>query len=1028
MHRISYSFFRRTLTVLALLLTATSSALAAERSVDFLRALQRMQYGEAGVAYLEQLSAENRLPRELKENYDLEMSICVRDSVQEAFNKTEAKKREEEYKRFAKKFIDEHPNSTEVARAREILGGSAFDNALRLIAESKFNKDKAAAAKQLEEARKALQEARPGLEKSAQGYKSRYEKLRDAPAKKGLTAREKAANEKSVLEAKLDWMEADMKAVMSVYYLAQTYADPKSGPRIEALKNAGKLFDAIYQDNRTEVNVFGVVGRFAHLYDGKCAEEMGKEDLAQDIYDEVRAGEDPNAKEASGQEKLMAQAANFSMLITLHKKGLDTYMDEAVEWLRLWDLPASGAGDNGAKKAYRKTDGYQAVSLQYVKGLIQKADKANGAEKGKLLDQARKRLREMIKTPSDSLAEAMHLNKQLKSGEGGEGESVDLASIKDLGAALTQANAAVKETDWELSLKLYSRALEFVDKMKDKEKEKEKQKISEAKEGLAQAQLNVAFARYRDNRLDEAYKLASESAQSSDSSSVLAPKAAALCVQILTNQYDAIKDNDKQKEKEEKDAVLARLTKVAAFTFKNWGDRPEADDVRIAMGRLAYQRSQVDEAIKYFEEVNPRSEKFGTVQQLAGQLHYYRYVQEKNKPEDQRDMKMADAERDKAEKQLAAALEEQRKTAAQGQALPDGLIEVQLLLADLRYNKGDYRSAAQLLQQLVDNYKAHKPQNLGKEVLKTFYLAVRSYNAAGDFAKGGAVAETLVDFGDSPEINGISVDFVRTLAEEFKIAELAAGDAKTGGDANKIEAAEAKAFSLKGNLNKLLDKMVSKENHTLKSFIYMGDTAARVGNTAVAETFYKRALDKVEKDPASAEGDVAKAVTRVRAQLVGLMQQRGQFEAGLKEIDKLIESQPKALEPKVVRARLMQGWAEQLLKEKKDPTNAKLKAAIGEWASLRNMLQRLPKKPADYYEANYYAAYDCWLEYENSNPHNVEKANDARKVLRTVMVQSPSLSGPEMVARYNQLLARIAKEIGEPVAPAATAAKAEAKG
>jgi hypothetical protein len=44
------------------------------------------------------------------------------------------------------------------------------------------------------------------------------------------------------------------------------------------------------------------------------------------------------------------------------------------------------------------------------------------------------------------------------------------------------------------------------------------------------------------------------------------------------------------------------------------------------------------------------------------------------------------------------------------------------------------------------------------------------------------------------------------------------------------------------------------------------------------------------------------------------------------------------------------------------------------------------------------------------------------------MVQSPSLSGPEMVARYNQLLARIAKEIGEPVAPAATAAKAEAKG
>ena len=72
---------------------------------------------------------------------------------------------------------------------------------------------------------------------------------------------------------------------------------------------------------------------------------------------------------------------------------------------------------------------------------------------------------------------------------------------------------------------------------------------------------------------------------------------------------------------DKKPAALEKLTKLAEFTEKNWPDRPEADDARMARGQAKLVVGQVREAIDIFERVNPKSERYPLAMYLAGQYY-----------------------------------------------------------------------------------------------------------------------------------------------------------------------------------------------------------------------------------------------------------------------------------------------------------------------------------------------------------------------------------------------------------------------
>jgi hypothetical protein len=137
---------------------------------------------------------------------------------------------------------------------------------------------------------------------------------------------------------------------------------------------------------------------------------------------------------------------------------------------------------------------------------------------------------------------------------------------------------------------------------------------------------------------------------------------------------------------------------------------------------------------------------------------------------------------------------------------------------------------------------------------------------------------------------------------------------------------------------------------------------------------------------------------------VGLLRDEGRFEEAVKQADALIASHPRALEPLVVKAQILQAWAA------KDPKH--YDDCVAQWTKIRLMLGRMPRKPPEYYEAIYNAA-ACLVEQSRAIKSS-EKALQAEQLLKSTLTLSPNLDGPENVTRYNTLLKRAQAAQGKP--------------
>jgi len=108
-------------------------------------------------------------------------------------------------------------------------------------------------------------------------------------------------------------------------------------------------------------------------------------------------------------------------------------------------------------------------------------------------------------------------------------------------------------------------------------------------------------------------------------------------------------------------------------------------------------------------------------------------------------------------------------------------------------------------------------------------------------------------------------------------------------------------------------------------------------------------------------------------------------------------------EPQRVGAADGEGTHSRSLAEK-DP--AKFDAAVGHWTMLRNRLQGMRKKPDEYYEVMYNVAKCLVREAEKSQDKAkiVDCAKKAEQVLKSPMILSPKLNGPDTVAKYKVLM------------------------
>jgi tetratricopeptide (TPR) repeat protein len=952
-------------------------ASAEEPAEEFLRAAQDRGYGEVAVEYLEWLSAQKRLPKSLAETLDLELSRSYRIAVSESFNPAEAEARLAKAQAHLDKFLKEHPNHPEVPRAMDSWGEIALDRALSRIRQAGATKDSAQKEKYFVAARPDLAEARTRFAEATARYLERFAQLRQEtsaeanPRSKASapTARKRQA-EQAVREAELDWLEARFKSAKVDYYLGLTYGDVTSPDRKQALEKAAQGFDVIFQDYRESL-----AGLHAHTWHGRAADALGNDQLALDIFDEVLATSPDGRERETGLEPLFAQVEYYRMLVLARAKGAEAVLDEAVPWLKL-------------HTNWKRFDGYQGVALEVAKAQVKQAAASGKDKKTAGVQAALTTLAEIGRVRGEHQQEAILLRR-----EHTKTAAHDPATVKTFDEAVALGEEAMESQDWSTAVADFSRAMQLGTSAKDAKR------AADVVQRMDQARYQLAASQYAAGKFDEALA-AVEAIEREHPDGPLAAQASSLAVSATLALVPRASD---------KQAALARLQAIAEHTISRWPDKAEADDARIALGQAALLRGELPAAIDVFERVNPRSQRYPAALFLAAQTHWRLYLSARTKAADGSAPGGAEQERAKTESQLRVSLEAQRKESDTGKINSRQLTETQLLLAEVLFDAGRFSDAAELAAPLVDTIRSEKPAQLDNVMLRTFLAAGRAEVASDRLADAVATTKLLIETGaDDAAVNGVLVSLVRALGDRWKMAEAATIEARTASEASAVATAAATTAECKAALGPLLDGAVARRQHSLLGMIYLADTCAQLGKTDAARELYRAILAQAEQDATFQKTNGA-ALTRIQAQLVGLLRQKGEFAEGLVQVEKLIEKYPNALEPKMEKGRLLQAWT--------DTDPARFSEAVAHWTMLRTRMAKMLKKPPEYYEVVYNAAFCLFT--ESLKKQEPEKALQAEQLLNATLVLSPKLSGPEMVAKYKELLQRTRRLQSKPATAAA---------
>ena len=950
--------------VLALLFAAggTSTLFGADYSSEFLKEARNRGYGRVMVEYLTQLKESNRLPSELKETFDIEMSKALRvAAAKDAFNLEEREKWQAESKSRLEAFVKSHPEHPEVASAQSAFGDLAVERGLAQMRQSRGTDDKAVKTKHLDEARKAFVEARPRFEDAAKRNQKQFDEMRESietlRATKGVTGAQIRRTEQQAEDMLYDWLENRFKMGLTEFQFAETFENPKDKERAKALAVAAKQFDAIYQDNRESL-----IGLTAHAWHGKAVDEAGDVGLAGEIYEEVLANapDKENLARRTGLEELFAQVFYFRALLEAKKGKKGEFEQSAPDWLKTY-------------RPWRKYDGYQGISLAYAKYLIKKAKKAPAAEKRKLNAEAAKVLRDMKPIPSEHQDDAVLALRSIANDAGAD----DAGSTTE---AMILAADAAKSAEWEAAEKFYRQALELA---KASSKSGDQKLVGEIEAAVDQVRYRLALKHYSEARFEEVLTTCGQIAQNDKSAT--GPPAAALAVQAALMMYAQAADPAA------KDKTLERLTKIGEYTVKTWPDKAEADDARIAMGQAKLVQGKFDEAIDVFDAVNSRSERSGNALYLSGQTHWRLYTMGEKK-----DPAKGPARVQKAEQNLVQAVQvlRQKRTEKPNDPPPGQLGDAELLLGEVCVESGNYTKAVELLTPHVAAIVAEKPKEIDNVILRTFLASVRAEIGSGNLQKASETTQALMRISpDQPQVNRILVSLVTLMQQEWKRLNAAAIEASSV-DLATQDAAKQKLEAAGAILAALIEGLQTRQQLDAKAQLFMGKTAMEIGRPKLGEPLYRALLKKADDGDATVP---KQAILVARSELIGIVRKDGNFKDALEQVDKLLQSNPNVLSFMMERGRILQAWAE------KD--ESKFEAAVQQWIDVRSKLQQMPTKPPEFYEVNYNAALCLYIESQKTN--NPKKAQDAAKLLNALLFTNPKLNGPDTVAQYKQLLQKI---------------------
>jgi len=180
----------------------------------------------------------------------------------------------------------------------------------------------------------------------------------------------------------------------------------------------------------------------------------------------------------------------------------------------------------------------------------------------------------------------------------------------------------------------------------------------------------------------------------------------------------------------------------------------------------------------------------------------------------------------------------------------------------------------------------------------------------------------------------------------------------------------------------------SKTGQTYDSLQWAGENMLTLNNAKEAADVFNRILATFGQDQAFlAQPGGNTRILRTRLKLVAALRGQRDFTAAEALVDELLKENPRALEPRVEKAQLSEDMAM--------AGSGNWNAAYNRWRTLALQLEQMRPKPIEYFDAWYHAALALSMEKQTTK---------AKQILAGVMKLSPTVGGPEMKAKYVELL------------------------
>ncbi len=162
-----------------------------------------------------------------------------------------------------------------------------------------------------------------------------------------------------------------------------------------------------------------------------------------------------------------------------------------------------------------------------------------------------------------------------------------------------------------------------------------------------------------------------------------------------------------------------------------------------------------------------------------------------------------------------------------------------------------------------------------------------------------------------------------------------------------------------------------------------------------AEAVFRRILDTYSKDPNFQKlADTSNRLLRTRIKLAAALREVGQFPKAHEMIQEIIDENSNLLDPRMEKGLLLEAQA------RAENSQGAWSASFNYWKTLALQLRQMRKKPVEYYDAWYHAAFALF---------SLGNKSEAIATLKGVMTLSPSVGSTAMKAKYDDLLRRMSR-------------------